>query len=136
LLGAAITAARTLRAQQKPMPVIGYLDTGSLNAFPSYLAAFREGLSLTGYVEGRDVAVEYRWAEGRLRLAPLLADAKTVVVGCRIEWTRQECPHSACQPTPRYRSGAPPEQGRRADKVREQYREMWLGRVGSHGSNG
>jgi hypothetical protein len=44
LLGAAITAARTLRAQQKPMPVIGYLDTGSLNAFPSYLAAFREGL--------------------------------------------------------------------------------------------
>ena len=49
LLGAAITATRTLRAQQKPVPVIGYLDTGSLNAFPSYLAAFREGLSLTGY---------------------------------------------------------------------------------------
>ena len=49
LLGVAITAARTLRAQQKPVPVIGYLDTGSLNAFPSYLAAFREALSLTGY---------------------------------------------------------------------------------------
>ena len=50
LLGAAITAARTLRAQQKAMPVIGYLDPGSPGAFPSYLAAFREGLSLTGYV--------------------------------------------------------------------------------------
>jgi putative ABC transport system substrate-binding protein len=73
LLLGAMMAARALRAQQKAMPVIGYLDTGSLGAFPSYLAAFREGLSLTGYVEGRDVAVEYRWAAGRLDQLPALA---------------------------------------------------------------
>ena len=50
LLLGAMMATRALRAQQKAMPVIGYLDTGPLGAFPSYLAAFREGLSLTGYV--------------------------------------------------------------------------------------
>ena len=50
LLSGAVTVPSALRAQQKAMPVIGYLDTGPLGAFPSYLAAFREGLSLTGYV--------------------------------------------------------------------------------------
>jgi putative ABC transport system substrate-binding protein len=73
LLGCAVAAPHALRAQQKAMPVIGYLDTGSPGAFPSYLAAFREALSETGYVEGRDVAVEYRWAEGRLNQLPALA---------------------------------------------------------------
>ena len=73
LLAGAMSPPGALRAQQKAMAVIGYLDTGSPGALPSYLAAFREGLSETGYVEGRDVAVEYRWAEGRLNHLPALA---------------------------------------------------------------
>jgi putative ABC transport system substrate-binding protein len=52
LLGGAMTAARTLRAQQKPMPVIGYLGSGLPGAFAPLAAAFQQGLSETGYVEG------------------------------------------------------------------------------------
>ena len=72
LLGAAITAARTLRAQQKAMPVIGYLGDSSPHI---WLAAFRQGLGDTGWVEGQNVAIEYRWAEGRYdRLPGMAAD--------------------------------------------------------------
>src|SRR6516162_2847605 len=72
LLGVAITAPRALRAQQKPMPVIGYLNGGSPEANPN-LAAFHQGLRETGWVEGRNVAIEYRWAEFRYDRLPALA---------------------------------------------------------------
>jgi putative tryptophan/tyrosine transport system substrate-binding protein len=74
LLGAAITAARTLRAQQKAMPVIGWL-TGSSPSGRSapIVAAFLQGLSEAGYVEGRNVAIEYRIAEGRFERIPGMA---------------------------------------------------------------
>jgi putative tryptophan/tyrosine transport system substrate-binding protein len=62
------------RAQQRAMPVIGYLDAGSLETRRGNVAAVHRGLSETGYVEGRNLAVEYRWAENHLDRLPALAD--------------------------------------------------------------
>jgi len=73
LLGGAIMTARGLRAQQKAMPVIGFLSSGSPGPFAPFVAAFRQGLSETGYVEGQTVAIEYRWAEGSYDRLPALA---------------------------------------------------------------
>ena len=60
-------------ARQQPMPVIGYLNGASSTQFTHLLAAFRKGLSDTGYAEGRDVAIEYRYADGQYDRLPALA---------------------------------------------------------------
>jgi putative ABC transport system substrate-binding protein len=73
LLGGAMTAARALRAQQKAMPVIGYLGSGSPSTSAPFVAALRQGLSEMGYAEGQNLAIEYRWAEGRTDRLPALA---------------------------------------------------------------
>jgi len=75
LLGGAMTAVRALRAQQKAMPVIGFLNGTSPDAAAPFVAAFRQGLNESGYVDGQNAAIEYRFGEGRDdRLPALVAD--------------------------------------------------------------
>ena len=73
LLGAAMTAPGVLRAQQKAMPVIGFLSSEGSGALAARLTALRQGLSEAGYVEGQNVAIEDRWAEGHYDRLPALA---------------------------------------------------------------
>jgi len=76
LLGAA-GFARPLDAQaaQTTMPIVGFLHSGSLSGRETQVAAFREGLAESGYIEGKNVVIEYRWAEGHYDLLPaLMAD--------------------------------------------------------------
>src|SRR5215468_9656854 len=75
--GAAGAAAWPLgaRAQQPTLPVVGVVHFGSADANAYYMPQFRKGLSETGYVEGRNVMVEYHWLEGKFsRLPELMAD--------------------------------------------------------------
>jgi putative tryptophan/tyrosine transport system substrate-binding protein len=73
LLGGAAVFPLTARAQQAAVPVIGFLSGSSPDGYAIRLRAFRQGLKDTGYVEGQNVAVEYRWAEGQHARMPALA---------------------------------------------------------------
>src|SRR6478752_7238950 len=94
-LGAAAAWPVAARAQQ-PIPVIGFLSTASATSITPFVEGFRRGLDAAGFVEGRNVAVEYRWADNRHDRLPTLA---AELVARRVAVNRHRWRHSrgACR---------------------------------------
>jgi putative ABC transport system substrate-binding protein len=72
--GSAVTGSLAARAQQPAMPVVGFLSSRSAGDSANAVATFRQGLAESGYVEGRNVVIEFRWAEARFERLPALAE--------------------------------------------------------------
>ena len=70
LIGGVATGWPLVARAQQPLPVIGFLNGASQDAYAPYVAAFRDGLKENGFVEGHNVAVEYLWAEGHYDRLP------------------------------------------------------------------
>src|SRR5262249_35631534 len=75
LLGGAAGWPLAARAQQPTIPVVGFMHSASPGPYEPYVAGFRQGLTELGYVEGRNLPLDYRWAEGHFERLPSLATA-------------------------------------------------------------
>src|SRR5262245_43174236 len=73
VIGVVAASPLVARAQQPPVPVIGFLSSGTSTGLEYLTIAFRQGLGEAGYVEGRTVTIEYRWAEGQYDRLPVMA---------------------------------------------------------------
>ena len=105
--GAAVVRPLAAHAQQPVMPVIGFLSSAAFNAYGEGMPAFRRGLNETGFIEGQNVAIEYRSAEGQYDRLPALASD---LVGRKV-------PSSLRQAASRPRS-RPKQQPRLSDSLR------------------
>ena len=93
IVGSAVAWPLTARAQQPTMPVVGFMNSQSPVTYGHLAAAFRRGLSQVGFIEGRNVVVEYRWAEGHYeRLRELAADLVRRRVAVLVVASRQALP--------------------------------------------
>jgi putative ABC transport system substrate-binding protein len=98
LLGGSVMWPLTPRAQQSMMPVIGFLGGGSAQAGRSYVAAFGQGLSEAGYTDGRNVAIEYRYADGQYyKLSALADELVRHQVAVLVAWTPVAVRRSYCR---------------------------------------
>src|SRR5215475_12568417 len=73
VVGAAVGWPLVARAQKPPMAMIGFLGAPAAQPYERYASAMRQGLSEAGYIEGQNVTIEYRWAEGHYDRLPALA---------------------------------------------------------------
>src|SRR5687767_13155549 len=95
VLGGASVAWHLAARAQQPIPVIGVLISASPGPWAERVRAFQQGLSETGYVEGRNVTIEYRWAEGRYDRLPALAtdlvrlQVSVIAAGGAPVWSRR-----------------------------------------------
>jgi putative tryptophan/tyrosine transport system substrate-binding protein len=97
LVGGAAAWPLAARAQQPAMPVIGFLDRGSQVGMTANLAGFHQGLAETGFTEGKNVAIEYRWAENQIDRLPALAAELVRLPVSVIAATRSSAPALAAK---------------------------------------
>src|SRR5262249_32351249 len=74
VIGSATTWPLAARAQQRDVPLIGFLNTQSAGSFSHLVEGFQQGLREAGFIEGQNIQIEYRWAEGRYERLPELAN--------------------------------------------------------------
>jgi putative ABC transport system substrate-binding protein len=97
LVSGAVAWSFAARAQQPGTPVVGFLDSGSTTGMTETLAAFHRGLAETGYTEGKNVTLEYRWAQGRYDQLPVLAAELVARPVAVIVATRSSAPAHAAR---------------------------------------